>query len=244
MVIKRRTSRFSMSKAPEYKSNSVPSKVKPHSNEDWLPDDLGECLDRMFDPLDFSHLSIDEQLKKFKSRDLRVTKLFKTAQTVYGKVPVRKRCYYAEQLVDQQKATELDESLEHLRPITPTFAIKHSLAEPATPAKSSIAELEHNYHTRLNARMDQRNNLDTMGDVTKWVVNKPFADRTPLESSYLERLIAERRKRTEQTEDIIEAVPSFHVCFSFSFEVNFKLLYIMHGSSHSNTIIIYMYMYL
>ncbi len=82
-------------RSPSSQEKSVHSQSE-HELVDWVPDDLGECLERLFDPLDFSYLPMDEQLKKFKCRDLRDIKLFLTAQACYGKYPIRKRVFKAE----------------------------------------------------------------------------------------------------------------------------------------------------
>ena len=224
-MLKPKQIKFSLPTVPESKSPPE-SERKQRANplSDWVPADMGECLDRMFDPLDFSHLPIDEQLRKFKQRDLRESKLFKTAQAVYGKVPIRKRRYNAEHLVEVERERAPDASVAHLREETPFMPptklatqptpgqLPTRIGKPTSPEKQTLAELEKSYQGRLQARMQLRSNLDTMGNLTNWVMNKPAADRTPLEQSYLRKWLDERRKQKVHIEEGPQTVQLPTVC--------------------------------
>lgn len=181
--------------------------VKP---EEWLLPDFSECMENLFSTNNYSNLTIEEQLAKFKKRDLRQTKLFKAAQDIYrGKYDAaRTRTFHVAEMISAGKENALDQStIDELRagcytppPLPPD---QSDLGAPRAPMHAPPADDRFaTYKARLASRMKLRSNLDSLGDLSKWIWNKPVDSRTPLELQYLRNKYEEERRRREASREV------------------------------------------
>ena len=199
---KKKKFRFTSDTRDPSKKNEELVFIKP---EEWLLPDFSECMENLFDSNNVYNLPIEEQLATFKKRDLRETKLFKAAQDIYrGKYDaVRTRRFEVAELIAAEKENSLDQSiLDGLRagcdtppplpPIQPDIGPPRALMH-APPANDKLAA----YKSRLASRMKLRSDLESLGDLNRWIWNKPVASRTPLELQYLRNKYEEERLRRE-----------------------------------------------
>lgn len=181
------------------------------------PDSVGSSLseynfDRLFDPDQLDHLPIEEQLKRYKSRDLRKVKVYKCAAKIWGPPLSRTRRIVATMNCHQQSSTPAgqqscvsgqqlllpDKESSDLVEMTDVDMSKFVSAgnlnntseEASAIAKTTTTDALMEYRKWLDERKRLRNNLDSLGLTEEWLANKP--DKSPLEQRILRRLMEEK----------------------------------------------------
>ena len=154
-------------------------------------------LQWLFDPDRIDHLPIEEQLKLFKQRDLKKTKIFKIASNIWGGPLSRKRLCVAPPMYESRT--------EHVHPFASqqmvvTSELKPQVPVPIPPSKEELKEEAEReklvqYKNWVSDRKNFRNNLDTMGLTEDYLAKKP--NRTALESRVLRRMLEEKYPKVD-----------------------------------------------
>ncbi|XP_013411229.1 uncharacterized protein LOC106174281 [Lingula anatina] len=168
-----------------------------------VPSDLGFCLNRLFDPLNYDHTTVEEFLKGYKERDLKKAKLYKIASNMFGVPPgARKRRILAPPM---EKAPVVNRKIES----APELSLPEKTKTKDKGTKDSEeAEIEYampelaKYKKWFKERKEFRITLESMGLNEEWLVNKP--DKTPLEYRMLQRFIDARTPKPPSPEPVIE----------------------------------------
>ena len=160
-------------------------------------EDSSLFLERLFDPYNFDHLPIEDQVKLFKQRNLLRTKFYKTAAGIWGAPLSRKRVINAPPMRDINN----NDTVIVKQPVC--SALKPQVVPPppenpvVTKAKEEYARFE-DYKSWVNDRKKFRNDLDNMGLSEQWLAKK--IDRTVLEERVLRRMIEERTPKAPTPE--------------------------------------------
>ncbi|XP_062400878.1 EF-hand calcium-binding domain-containing protein 12 [Sardina pilchardus] len=147
-------------------------------------------------PVSMEDLEIEELLKRYKKRDLVQTYFFKMACRVFGPPKSRDRIIIAPPMHVVNKAQR--EPVEGLRRITPASRKNRNTAvmstdSPAQPFTSFPAENTASQEW-VGERRAFRKMLNGVGNVSRWINNKPTV--TELELKVAEREASVRRGRS------------------------------------------------
>ncbi|XP_064633040.1 EF-hand calcium-binding domain-containing protein 12-like [Lineus longissimus] len=170
-------------------------------------------LGRLFDTDNADHLSIEDQLKLYKKRDLEDTKYYKCAVKVFWAPRSRKRVIVAqpkEVLRGGHPDAPKEEKSRFSKPALPKVGEDTSIAEleriiedlekgPEKPISRPPPEISSKftepdeiteYKTWLEKRKQLRTDIDSMGLNEEWLANKP--NKTELEMRVLQKIIDDR----------------------------------------------------
>ncbi|XP_022101225.1 EF-hand calcium-binding domain-containing protein 12-like isoform X2 [Acanthaster planci] len=151
----------------------------------------------LFNPNSFEFLPIEEQLKKYKSRDLAKAKTYATATKLWGLSRNRKRVFIAPPMGDHPgRDVSVRLANARLKPLdTPSPPAKNkdwalSELEKIAAHDQEIEEKSSEYKAWLEDRMKLRDGLENLGLNEEWLRHKP--DPSPLERRVVERMRGER----------------------------------------------------
>ncbi len=154
-------------------------------------------LDWLFDSDRLDHLSIEEQMKFYKQRNLKKTKLFKRAAEIFGAPASRKRVIVAPPLYTSWYKEGYPEGVSIDKQFYTSSVIPPKVPEQ-TPSTAEIRGREERakfeeYQNWVSDRRKFRKDLDSLGLSEEWLSRK--LHKTALEQRVLTRMIAERTNR-------------------------------------------------
>ncbi|XP_074644628.1 EF-hand calcium-binding domain-containing protein 12-like [Tubulanus polymorphus] len=157
--------------------------------------DLG--LEWLFSPDNYDHLTVEEQLKLYKQRDLTKTKIFKFATKIFWEPRSRKRVITA----TSKEQLRGDPNLNDKTPWTAD--IRKQVPKPVPPTKEELiarveADKRAEFKNWLDGRKELRSKIDSLG-LTEELLQKK-KDRTPMEQRLLSRMIEERQPKVPTPE--------------------------------------------
>ena len=185
--------------------SGIDNNVSAESRHETVDDEFTNTysLEWLFDPNNFDHLSVEDQLKLYKQRDLKRVKLYKWAARVWGKPPTRKRVIEAPPMYTSWQESSLPVKIDR-PPMNSQLKPQQSVVPPPTEEENcdDVDLLE--YKAWMKKRRNFRDKLEMMGLNEDWLARKP--NKTPLEQRVLRRMMEEKYPR----------VPTPPVCIIFS----------------------------
>ena len=169
-------------------------KERPGSADSWQSWQTYN-FEWLFDPERFDHLPIEEQLKLYKHRDLKHTKIYKIAARIWGAPLSRKRKIVAPPMNTTWEQGPLSTGIKAQQinsELKPTKAIRKQQTSADHEEMSNKNNIK-SYNKWMNDRKKFRANLDNMGLNEEWLARKP--DKTALEHRVLRRMIEERNPK-------------------------------------------------
>lgn len=152
----------------------------------------------LFDPDRFDHLPIEEQVKRYKCRDLRQAKLYKCAAKIWGEPRSRIRRIVAPPMCAQPEPPNpfSDAEPEVVASGSSSLNSRNSAEKLATnPDPKSLAfqvmpEAVASYQKWLGERKALRSGLESLGLNAEWLSRKP--DKSPVELRVLQKILEEQ----------------------------------------------------
>ncbi len=145
----------------ENATDEVPATAGDSGAADTPADYYG--LKRLFNPDSVDHLTIEEQLERYKQRDLRKVKIYKIAASIWGEPRVRKRAFFAPPMQRRGSGDGLPDSAADFphKPLPPICSELRPQVKPSVqPTEEQVAAAEAEEQRRsYRSWMDERMKL-------------------------------------------------------------------------------------
>uniref|UniRef100_A0A1I8GJL7 EF-hand domain-containing protein n=1 Tax=Macrostomum lignano TaxID=282301 RepID=A0A1I8GJL7_9PLAT len=196
----------------EEKPPPKPPKVHDTGVSDEVLEGLTDAFELLYNPNYFGHLEFEEQIKKFKSRDLLEAKLYKTALKAFGnqrfvrerlaKDNGRKRVFVAQPL-SELRGFDSFSSVSCLPKISSDSRNADSSESDAATAEleDPAAQEMSRYQQWLKKRQVQHRDLERMGDVERYLRGKG-GQLSSMERATLHKI--EESRRPKEVEQVVE----------------------------------------